>query len=1072
MPQNLLDIGINLAELENQKQQALAIVADFYAKLNTFEGNKVNVIGITGLTELNAATKANQTSTEQLNTSIANLGITLKTYNQLADQNVTLSAKLYESNTAEAKTNADLKVALQEKNRELINSARLENEDYQARILSIDVARKQALVEKQAALDIVNANREKIKVEREAIELGNQLDKQAAKEAKNQLLLTNEYKQLQLALKNAEAEYAKLSLAKGPKSIESQAALNEVSAINSTITNIDKGLESAGANGATTFARSLTSGLSTLRTIAYILPGIGIAGIFNLAYEGIIKAFDALNEYNSVLHDEIKFEEQLEEILVKINQSYVEQIKNRSIFNTLSESHYEKEQLSVIEAQGENYYEINTQKQKINEIDKKSAEYLLTQFTGIKNVNQAYTQQLVNVDKLQGKLNLLNKEQSEDLSKLTIGTNDTYYKTRTDDRAKLITQIQNDYKAQKQLLDDFDNSREKSETNVAERIKFLSDEERKQKIDSVKNAAGEIINQNNIILSSEVSTQEQRLSSVKDLFTQQAIIAKATLNDIVKNNSSTPIQKQIALSDYYSELEKLTDDENKRLDDINLQYYQRNTSALTKQSDDELEIQIGKNKVIYSDDSKSYDERLKALTEYISIKNSKVEIDYFHDLNVAKRTGKTQEEIDAITTGKNKSQSDIANETQQDVYSVIQSWYQKQLKLAKETQEKNNDETVIAETKSLITLNNSFDKKLIGYRKYEEKKREIQQQFLLQGDLETLQNDTLYLNTLNQLSDSISLKILAAKEKLADAKTPEDTAKSAKELQALIEDKKNINNQIGDQNSKVLSDQLKYQEDKNKLELDGRKQMLSNYIELERDFFKDLKEVVDAEYEYRINQIEKQTEAFNQQIDNEKEAINRSTLNTKDKNAYEVQLTAQKTAADLSAAQKERKIKHDEAVFNRDVDIAQIILNTEVAITQALRIPVIGEALALSYGVLGAAALATALAVKIPSYAFGGTHLGGLARFGEAGNELVKEPGKQPYMARRETVAYLPKGTDLIPMYETPTLSTNYKDDSWKQTKYLAAVIKKGNKRIDNTIHNHIKIDLGYTTYKNNILHG
>ncbi len=45
--------------------------------------------------------------------------------------------------------------------------------------------------------------------------------------------------------------------------------------------------------------KGLTSALGGLRSIAYILPGIGIAGIFNLAFEAIMQAADALDLFNS-----------------------------------------------------------------------------------------------------------------------------------------------------------------------------------------------------------------------------------------------------------------------------------------------------------------------------------------------------------------------------------------------------------------------------------------------------------------------------------------------------------------------------------------------------------------------------------------------------------------------------------------------------------------------------------------------------------------------------------------------------------------------------------------------------
>ena len=49
------------------------------------------------------------------------------------------------------------------------------------------------------------------------------------------------------------------------------------------------------------FGKSLTKGLSALRTLAYILPGIGIAGIFNLAFEALGPLLSGLAIFNREL---------------------------------------------------------------------------------------------------------------------------------------------------------------------------------------------------------------------------------------------------------------------------------------------------------------------------------------------------------------------------------------------------------------------------------------------------------------------------------------------------------------------------------------------------------------------------------------------------------------------------------------------------------------------------------------------------------------------------------------------------------------------------------------------------
>lgn len=54
--------------------------------------------------------------------------------------------------------------------------------------------------------------------------------------------------------------------------------------------------QAANSNALSNIGQGLTKGLGYLRTLAYILPGIGIAGLFNLAYEGISSLISGLSD--------------------------------------------------------------------------------------------------------------------------------------------------------------------------------------------------------------------------------------------------------------------------------------------------------------------------------------------------------------------------------------------------------------------------------------------------------------------------------------------------------------------------------------------------------------------------------------------------------------------------------------------------------------------------------------------------------------------------------------------------------------------------------------------------------
>lgn len=83
-----------------------------------------------------------------------------------------------------------------------------------------------------------------------------------------------------------------------------------------------------GVNG---LGKSLTKGLSSLRTIAYILPGIGIAGIFNLAFEGISKAAESLDLFSSKLTLAENNLANLNEVSKNASKQYGEQSTNLKV---------------------------------------------------------------------------------------------------------------------------------------------------------------------------------------------------------------------------------------------------------------------------------------------------------------------------------------------------------------------------------------------------------------------------------------------------------------------------------------------------------------------------------------------------------------------------------------------------------------------------------------------------------------------------------------------------------------------------------------------------------------------
>lgn len=101
------------------------------------------------------------------------------------------------------------------------------------------------------------------------------------------------------------------------------AAGNSVQSFGKNIDNTRTPVENLG--------KGLTRGFGYLRQIAFILPGIGIAGIFNLAFEGIAKAADALEIFNQKLSTSQKNLINLNEVAVDAGKQFGKQSENLKI---------------------------------------------------------------------------------------------------------------------------------------------------------------------------------------------------------------------------------------------------------------------------------------------------------------------------------------------------------------------------------------------------------------------------------------------------------------------------------------------------------------------------------------------------------------------------------------------------------------------------------------------------------------------------------------------------------------------------------------------------------------------
>jgi len=111
--------------------------------------------------------------------------------------------------------------------------------------------------------------------------------------------------------------------------------------------------------------------------------------------------------------------------------------------------------------------------------------------------------------------------------------------------------------------------------------------------------------------------------------------------------------------------------------------------------------------------------------------------------------------------------------------------------------------------------------------------------------------------------------------------------------------------------------------------------------------------------------------------------------------------------------EKAAKVAKATAIFSIGITTAQAVIGA-LAPPPIGAGPILGLPLSILAGSLGLAQIAAVLARPIPKYRYGtGNHRGGAAEVAEVLPEIIKEPGKKPFIQRERAVLDLAKGTQV-----------------------------------------------------------
>lgn len=503
--------------------------------------------------------------------------------------------------------------------------------------------------------------------------------------------------------------------------------------------------------------------------------------------------------------------------------------------------------------------------------------------------------------------------------------------------------------------------------------------------DALINDANMQIAKNEVVLNSEASTEKQRLTAIKSNFEERKKIAKAEIEfarnqpgayNIDANGKKTATAKTLAAEIKFKEdMQAINIEFTDKTYKTTEEYRKRDLAADSAMLKNKLSIQDEFAKNLLARETASIQDRLAAQEQLVKDQET-AENDRY---KLAKdKKGLTDKEIEAIETEHQTNLTLIATRATVSRIELIRRLTVEAIQRDGNIIEANNLDILAADYNALA---DNLERKKITLKQFNEQKSVIDRNYA-----DKSLNDQL-----------IAIDKTIEAEKAAD-----------KDITALMKQRESLVAQIAKNRANLIAETAKTEKEKEKEIFDKVKELAFATLDL-------IHQTVVAQYDIEIQRLQElqaaKAEYYATEIDN----IKNSSLAADEKARRTKVLEADAATArkKYDAEIREQNIKKAKA--DREFQIFQIIGNTAIGISKALS--ELNPVLAAIIGAIGAVQIAKVLATPIPKYADGtDNHPGGPAIYGEAGAEIVKEPGKNPYIVDQATLGLLPKGTKVTPM--------------------------------------------------------
>lgn len=530
--------------------------------------------------------------------------------------------------------------------------------------------------------------------------------------------------------------------------------------------------------------------------------------------------------------------------------------------------------------------------------------------------------------------------------------------------------------------------------------------------------------------------EERRAKEIADLEKQSQNYLKIQAEKQQAEQEAKAKSGELSDAEKKAEAEKTKNLETQTKKRVELR--QRDQKATSDIETLKIQQQANVLKMIYDDETSSYDVRLSALINY---ENKEIEL-------IEKR--KNEQLADAKKTAKEKEL--IEQKAADDIRQIKEKNEADFTKLEQQAANKQIAALIIASDAKLSKVQNDADKEYAAaakqYAKGELKEEEYQQKKLA---IQRKYEDQMFVETIAAMQKRIGVMNIEPAEK----------ERLAKELnQKLIDYNKWKNDaEIADDESAGQKKGEGQEQEKEK-----QKQLKDLQVQLAQEAFDAIGSITSSMFDRKIQQVDAEIEKLDEQKEHDLAVVEEMNISDEEKAARKEAIEVKAEAQKEKLEKKKQKLQLQQAKTDKANAMIQVAMNTALAVMRIWAdVPKID--FGISTGVLtgaaiamGAMQLAAIAAQPLPQYAEGTSdHPGGLAIVGDGGKkELVKtQNGNYFVTPDTPTLIDLPKHTQVLPDFNLALQNLSFTpvvgDDMPSQTERLEKRLEALEKAIKET---------------------